>query len=68
MLTFTVPDMSCSHCEHAVRDAVLEAAPGARVAVDLATKTVVVEGVEAGAAAPIAAAIREAGYEPTPAA
>ncbi|MCQ1569652.1 heavy-metal-associated domain-containing protein [Neorhizobium galegae] len=57
---FTVPDMTCGHCEKTVRGALAEALPGAAVAIDLTAKTVTVEG-DAGRAEE---AIREAGYSP----
>lgn len=57
---FTVPDMTCGHCEKTVRSALGEALPGAAVAVDLAARTVTV----AGDAMAAEEAIREAGYTP----
>ncbi|MTD99202.1 copper chaperone [Paracoccus sp. YIM 132242] len=57
-MTFTVPDMSCGHCKAAVEAAIAEA--GGRAAVDLATKTVTVEGLDPARAADV---IRAAGYE-----
>jgi copper chaperone len=61
-ITYRVPDMSCSHCEHAVSTQV-GAVPGVRsVAVDLDTKLVLVRG-EGFDDAAIRAAIEEAGYE-----
>ncbi len=64
MLTLNVPDMSCSHCERAVKEAVAAVAPAARVVVDLPAHRVTVEGAEA---APVIAALEEAGYPATPA-
>jgi copper chaperone CopZ len=65
-VTFSVPDMSCAHCERAVSDELL-AVPGvASVDVDLETKVVAVHGDtldEAG----LRAAIGEAGYTAQPA-
>lgn len=59
---YTVPDMSCSHCEAAVKEEIL-AVPGVGgVTVDLETKRVEVMGVDLDDAA-IRAAIEEAGYE-----
>lgn len=58
--SFTVPDMSCGHCEKTIRAALADALPGAAVAVDLAAHTVSVEGDTAIAED----AIREAGYSP----
>lgn len=61
-MTYSVPDMSCAHCERAVRSQVA-AVPGVHsVAVDLATKLVKVRGESLPDAA-IRAAIEEAGYE-----
>lgn len=57
---FHVEDMTCGHCEKAVRAALAEALPGAAVTVDLATHKVSVEGDAAKAEE----AIREAGYTP----
>ncbi|WP_377295712.1 heavy-metal-associated domain-containing protein [Rhizobium sp. SGZ-381] len=59
--TFLVPDMSCGHCEKAVKVALSEALPGVPVAVDLAEHRVTLDG---GNAAVAEAAIREAGYTP----
>jgi copper chaperone CopZ len=62
-LTLKVPEMSCGHCVASVSGAV-ERVTGVRsVRVDLETKQVQVAGenLEQGA---VAAAVREAGYEP----
>ena len=61
-LTYTVPGMSCGHCEKAVKDEVSGVAGVAAVEVDLATKLVTVrgEGIDDGA---VRAAIDEAGYD-----
>ena len=61
---FTVPDMTCGHCEKTVLSALGEALPGADVTVDLAARTVTV----AGDAMAAEDAIREAGYSPEKAA
>jgi copper chaperone len=61
-ITYKVPDMSCSHCEHAV-SAELQQVPGVQsIAVDLDTKLIVVrgEGLDDGL---LRAAIEDAGYE-----
>ena len=63
-LTLNVPDMSCAHCERAVKEAVASVAPAAQVRVDLPGHRVTVEGAEA---APVIAALHEAGYPATPA-
>jgi copper chaperone len=57
---FTVPDMTCGHCEKTVRGALEEVLPGVPVTVDLAAHRVTV----AGDAERAEAAIREAGYSP----
>ncbi|EUB95272.1 Heavy metal transport/detoxification protein [Rhizobium sp. CF080] len=57
---FTVPDMTCGHCEKTVRGALADALPGAAVAIDLAAQRVTVEGDAVKAED----AIREAGYSP----
>ncbi len=60
--TYTVPGMSCSHCERAVSDE-LSAVPGVDfVEVDLATKLVTVRGAHLDDAA-LREAIADAGYE-----
>lgn len=58
--TFTVPDMTCGHCEKSVRSALGEALPDATVTIDLASKWVTVDGDAQKAEA----VIREAGYTP----
>ncbi len=61
-ITYTVPGMSCAHCEHAVSEE-LSAVEGVEtVAVDLDTKLVTVSGGPLDDAA-LRAAIEEAGYE-----
>ena len=57
---FTVPDMTCGHCEKTVRGALEEVLPGAAVTVDLAAHRVTVDGDAAIAEE----AIRDAGYSP----
>ncbi|MDP2291804.1 MAG: heavy-metal-associated domain-containing protein [Actinomycetota bacterium] len=61
-LTFSVPGMTCGHCEAAVKGEVGKVAGVADVAVDLDTKLVTVTGdlLDHGA---IVAAIDEAGFE-----
>jgi copper chaperone len=61
-LTYTVPGMSCAHCEAAVIDELSGVAGVERVDVDLGTKVVVVHGEHLDDAA-LRAAIDEAGYE-----
>ena len=61
-LTFTVPGMTCGHCEAAVKGEVGKVAGVTDVAVDLATKLVTVSGSALDTTA-IVAAIDEAGFE-----
>jgi copper chaperone len=60
--TFAVNDMTCNHCVGTVRQALEEALPGADITVDLATHRVEFTGDRATGEA----AIREAGYTPSP--
>ncbi|MCB9880373.1 MAG: heavy-metal-associated domain-containing protein [Planctomycetes bacterium] len=57
--TYLVPDMSCSHCEAAIRDGVSKLDGVRSIQVDLDTKIVTVEG---GDDAAIRAAIDDAGF------
>ncbi|WP_421362993.1 heavy-metal-associated domain-containing protein [Agrobacterium rosae] len=57
---FTVPDMTCGHCEKTVRGALAEVLPDADVDIDLSTHSVTVTGDAATAET----AMREAGYSP----
>ena len=61
-LTFSVPGMTCGHCEAAVKGEVGKVAGVVGVAVDLDTKLVTVAGESLDEAA-IVAAIDEAGFE-----
>jgi copper ion binding protein len=61
-LSYSVPGMSCAHCEAAVKAEVSRVAGVASVDVDLEDKTVVVRGESLSDDA-IRAAIDEAGYE-----
>ena len=61
-MKFIVADMSCAHCSASIEKAVAEA--GGQAVIDLAGRTVTVEGLEAARAAQV---IRDAGYEPQPA-
>jgi len=61
-MTYTVPGMSCGHCEHAVSSELQDVAGVESVDVDLDTKLVVVHGDALDDAA-LRAAIEEAGYE-----
>jgi len=61
-LTFTVPGMTCGHCEAAVKGEVGKVAGVSDVAVDLVTKLVTVSGSTLDTTA-IVAALDEAGFE-----
>lgn len=61
--TFTVPDMTCGHCEKALRGAFATAMPGADVQIDLAQHRITV----AGDPQQVRAVIAEAGFTPEPA-
>ena len=62
--TYSVPGMSCAHCERAVRDGLLGVAGVESVDVDLESKLVVVSGGSLDDRA-LRAAIEDAGYEAT---
>jgi copper chaperone CopZ len=61
-ITYSVPGMSCSHCEAAVTEEVAAVTGVESVDVDLATKLVTVRGAHLDDAR-LRAAIEEAGYE-----
>ena len=61
-ITYTVPGMSCGHCESAVRGELQEVAGVESVSVDLDTKLVVVRGDRLDDQA-LRAAIDQAGYK-----
>ena len=61
-LTFTVPDMTCEHCEHAVSRELLARSGVTAVEVDLATKLVTVRGDRLDEQA-LRGAIAAAGYD-----
>jgi copper chaperone len=61
-VTYSVPDMSCAHCERAVSSELREVAGVSDVEVDLKTKVVTVRGERLDDGA-LRAAIEEAGYE-----
>jgi len=63
-ITFSVPGMSCGHCETAIKSEVGNVAGVSSVAVDLDSKDVVIAGAELDVDALIAA-VDEAGYEAT---
>jgi copper chaperone CopZ len=61
-ITFTVPDMSCSHCTHAVSSEISQVAGVDKVDVDLDSKLVTVHGHDLNDSA-LRTAIADAGYE-----
>jgi copper chaperone len=61
-ITYSVPGMSCAHCEHAVSSELSKVEGVASVDVDLNTKLVVVHGSDLDDGA-LRAAIDEAGYD-----
>jgi copper chaperone len=61
-LSYSVPDISCSHCAHAITAEVQKIEGVERVDVDVEAKTVAVTG-EALEEHAVIAAIDEAGYE-----
>jgi copper chaperone CopZ len=61
-LTYSVPGVSCAHCQSAITEEVSGVDGVASVDVNLDTKTVTVTGEELDEAA-IVAAIDEAGYD-----
>ena len=61
-VTYSVPDVSCDHCRHAIESEVSTVAGVGKVEVDLDAKTVTVEG-DAFDETAVVAAIDEAGYE-----
>jgi len=64
-VSFRVPDMSCGHCEKAIRSSLGDRLPGASVDIDLVAKRVTV-AVGDNESATAEDAIREAGYSPEP--
>jgi copper chaperone len=59
--TYSVPDISCDHCKRAIEGEVGQLAEVTTVEVDVATRTVTVDGAASDDA--VRAAIDEAGYE-----
>jgi copper chaperone len=62
-LTYSVPAMSCGHCVNAITDEVKQIEGVSDVAIDLATKLVVVTGAGLDDTA-IREAIGQAGFDP----
>jgi copper chaperone len=66
MIEFTLPAMTCNHCVERVTQAVRQVDPAAKVAIDLGTHRVRIEGADAEREA-VTTSLRDAGYEPAPA-
>ncbi|MEK7425595.1 MAG: heavy-metal-associated domain-containing protein [Actinomycetota bacterium] len=66
-IQFSVPGMTCGHCESAVKGEIGKLAGISGVDVDLSTKAVVVHGTQLDLDA-IFAAVVEAGFDAVPAA
>jgi copper chaperone len=64
MIRLSIPDMSCGHCEKAIREAVKEVDESARVTVDLGSRTVDIE--TARPRDDVSGAIARAGYTNSP--
>lgn len=62
---FNVNDMTCGHCVARIAKAVAAFDPDARLAAEVVSRTVRIDGD--GTGDDYAAAIRDAGYSPTPA-
>ncbi|MES2153143.1 MAG: heavy-metal-associated domain-containing protein [Pseudomonadota bacterium] len=63
MITLSIPTISCGHCVRAITEAVQQLDPGARVTVDIATRTATVGGDAAPAA--LCATLAAQGYPAT---
>ncbi|MCY1127069.1 heavy-metal-associated domain-containing protein [Frigidibacter sp. RF13] len=65
-MKLSIPDMSCGHCKATVEKTIAAVDPGAKVAVDLGSRTA---DITSGAATEaILAALKAEGYPATPAA
>jgi copper chaperone len=64
MQIFHVPDMTCGGCVRAITSAVAETDPAAKVEADVAAHVVRIESALPAAA--LLAAMRDAGFTPTP--
>jgi copper chaperone len=62
MIEFTLPTMTCGHCVGVVTQTLKEAAPEARVQIDLFSHKVQIDG--AADRETLAQALSEAGYDP----
>lgn len=62
MIEFKLPDMSCGHCAGMVSQTLKLADPSCKIDIDLATRTVKVEGTENKES--LALALSDAGYPP----
>ncbi len=62
MIEFKLPDMSCGHCAGMVSQTLKLTDPSCKIDIDLATRTVKVEGTENKES--LALALSDAGYPP----
>lgn len=62
LLTYSVPDVNCAHCQSSITQAVTQVQGVEAVDVDLEHKHVTVQGAHVDEGA-VRAAIHEAGYE-----
>ena len=58
--TYSVNGMTCGGCAKSVSNAILDAAPGANVEVDLDAKAITVKGTDEGT---VQKAVEDAGFE-----
>jgi copper chaperone len=65
MTKFSVPEMSCGHCKATIEKAVAEIDPGAKLQFDMDARKVDIEASVDTTA--ILAALKDAGYEASPA-
>lgn len=63
---FSVPEISCSHCEKSIKELVTELDGVQNVVVNIAEKTVIVEHNNKISIDTIKSAIEDAGYEVSP--
>lgn len=61
MSTFKVTDMTCGHCEKAIKLELIKSNPNAKVDVDLKAKTVKVENISDDT---VVSLLNEIGYTP----
>jgi copper chaperone len=65
MIRLTIPNISCGHCERAVTNAITALDAGAKVDINIAAKSVVIDTQATPEA--VNASLAEAGYPASPA-